>query len=458
MYDEGPGYRGGKNRLSHSAAASSKISWKFPYTFWVANGVELLERASFYAVFITFTLYLSNVVGFNDIEAAWLGGFYAAGVYFMPPFTGALADKMGFRRAMLLAFGLLAIGFFSLGAMPYRWTVVPAIVLLILGGSFIKGLITGTVAKTSTPAQRARAYSIFYGMVNVGSFSGKSIAYPLRLNLGLESINYFSAILCCIAVVVVFFAYRSVGAEGEGKSLKEVWTGLVRVVGNPRLVTLILIISGFWMIQHQMYATMPKYVIRLVGPGASPEWIANVNPAVVVAFVVIITQLMKKAAAITAMNIGMLLMPISALCMASSPLLEAKFGSPVPLPLGISAHPITVMLIAGIILQGLAECFISPRYLEFFSKQAPRGEEGLYLGFGHLHSFIANFLGFGLSGYLLTKYCPDPKTLSAGELSTAYVHANYIWYYFAAIGLVSAVALFIYAKVTAIRVGPTQSK
>ena len=327
--------------------------------------------------------------------------------------------------------------------------MVPAIVLLIIGGSFIKGLITGTVAKTSTSDQRARAYSIFYGMVNVGSFSGKSIAYPLRLNLGLESINYFSAILCLVAVVVVFFFYRNISAEGEGKSLKEVWTGLVRVVRNPRLVTLILIISGFWMIQHQMYATMPKYVIRLVGREASPEWIANVNPAVVVLCVVLITQLMKKAAAITAMNIGMLLMPFSALCMASSPLLGSEASvRPCMLPLGFSAHPITVMLIVGIILQGLAECFISPRYLEFFSKQAPKGEEGLYLGFGHLHSFIANFLGFGLSGYLLTKYCPDPKTLLRGQMVTAYAHANYIWYYFAAIGLVSAVALFVYAKLT----------
>jgi dipeptide/tripeptide permease len=427
---------------------SSHISWKFPGVFWIANGVELLERASFYAVFIAFTLYLSNVVGFTDIEAAWLGGFYAAGVYFLPPFTGAFADKVGFRNAMLLAFGLLSIGFFALGVLPYKETVVPAIVILIIGGSFIKGLITGTVAKTSTSAQRARAYSIFYAMVNVGSFSGKSIAYSLRLNLGLESINYFSAALSFLAVVVVFFFYRNIRAEGEGKSLKEVWRGLIRVVRSPRLVTLILIISGFWMIQHQMYATMPKYVIRIVGGEASPEWIANVNPAVVVAFVVIITQIMKNARAITSMSIGMLLMPLSALFMASSPLLEAKFGSPVSLPMGISAHPITIMLIAGIILQGLAECFISPRYLEFFSRQAPKGEEGLYLGFGHLHSFIANFLGFGLSGYLLTEYCPDPRTLAPGQLAAAYGRANYIWYYFAAIGLVSALALFIYAAVT----------
>ena len=44
-------------------------SWKFPGAFWIANGVELLERASFYAVFITFTLYLSDIVGFDDIDA-----------------------------------------------------------------------------------------------------------------------------------------------------------------------------------------------------------------------------------------------------------------------------------------------------------------------------------------------------------------------------------------------------
>ena len=79
-----------------------------------------------------------------------------------------------------------------------------------------------------------------------------------------------------------------------------------------------------------------------------------------------------------------------------------------------------------------------------------KGQEELYLGFGHLHSFIANILGFGLHGCLLTKYCPDLRTLSPAELGTAYANTNDIWYYFAAIGLASAVALFIYAKKTTI--------
>ena len=143
----------------------------------------------------------------------------------------------------------------------------------------------------------------------------------------------------------------------------------------------------------------------------------------------------------------MMLMPLSALLMASSAWLEdAAGGAAVGLPGGLTAHPVTIMLIAGIMVQGLAECFISPRYLEYFSHQAPRGEEGLYLGFGHLHSFFASLLGFGLSGYLLEAYCPDPRTLSPEQLAGAYAHAHYIWYYFAGIGLVSAAALFVYGR------------
>lgn len=148
------------------------------------------------------------------------------------------------------------------------------------------------------------------------------------------------------------------------------------------------------------------------------------------------------------MSVGMFIMPLSALCMAGSYLLESFTGTSVSIFGLFTAHPITIMLIVGIVFQGLAECFISPRYLEFFSLQAPKGEEGLYLGFSHLHSFLSSLLGFGISGYLLTAYCPDPSTLSAAQLTTAYDKAYYIWYYFAAIGLVAGVALFIYGKVT----------
>jgi dipeptide/tripeptide permease len=418
--------------------------WKFPGAFWTANLVELFERAAYYAVFIAITLYLSRVVGFDDIEAGWIGGVFAAGLYFLPPFTGAYADKIGFRNAIVLAFSLLTMGYFTLGALPYKATVLPALAVLMFGGSFIKSIITGTVAKTTSEETRARGYSIFYGIVNVGAFLGKTFAYPLRLTWGVESINFYAAAMTLLALIVVYLFYKNVNPDGEGKTFREAWNSLIRVITNIRLLMLIFIVTGFWIIQHQLYATMPKYVLRTVGEHASPEWIANVNPFVVMISVVFITNLMKNVRAVSSMTVGMFLMPLSALLMASSPVLESLTGQSVSVFGLFTAHPITVMMIAGIVVQGLAECFISPRYLEYFSLQAPKGEEGLYLGFSHLHSFLSSILGFGISGYLLTAYAPAPELLTPEQMIHAYDHAYYIWYYFAFIGLTAAVALLLY--------------
>jgi hypothetical protein len=96
----------------------------------------------------------------------------------------------------------------------------------------------------------------------------------------------------------------------------------------------------------------------------------------------------------------------------------------------------------------LAETFISPRFLEYFSLQAPKGEEGLYLGFSHLHSFLSSIFGFGISGFLLSKYCPEPTLFNTHEeWLQASPNAHYILYYFGGIALISAFALIIYGQV-----------
>jgi dipeptide/tripeptide permease len=422
--------------------------WRFPRAFWIANSVEVLERAAYYGVFIALTLYLTNVVGFSDINAAWVSGLFSGGLYLLPPFTGALADAIGFRRALLLAFLLLTIGYATLGLFPYKALVLPALVVTMIGGSFIKPVITGTIARTTENVARARAYSIFYGFANIGAFAGKGLAYPLRIFLGLEAINFYAAGLSFLALIVIALLFRQVGISTARPSLNDVWSGFRKVLTNVRLLTLILIVSGFWMVQQQMYATMPKYILRTVGPTASPEWIANVNPLVVIALVMLVTQSMKKVRALTSMIVGMALMPVSALCMALGGIVQGGSGAQIEV-LGIfRAHPITVMMVVGVTLQGIAECYVSPRYLEFFSRQAPAGQEGLYLGFAHLHSFVASVLGFGISGYLLNAYCPDPRTLSPESLPHAYQSAHLMWLYFAVIGLVATVALIIYGWLT----------
>ncbi len=243
------------------------------------------------------------------------------------------------------------------------------------------------------------------------------------------------------ALITVFFLYKSVKTEGQGKSFAEIGRGLLKVLGNFRLLALILIVSGFWLIQGQMYATMPKYVIRMIGAEASPGWYANVNPFIVFVLVNFITSLLKKRTALFSMTIGMLIIPLSALTMS--------FGTQIGADYILGLHPVAFMMIVGIAMQAVAECFISPRFLEYFSHQSPKGEEGLYLGFSHLHSFFSYLFAFGLSGILLDKYCPDPRGFSSPEAySVATQHAHYIWYVFVGIGLISFIALLIYGYVT----------
>jgi hypothetical protein len=328
-----------------------------------------------------------------------------------------------------------------------QWSIVPVMIVIMIGGSFIKSVITGTVAKETTEATRAHGFSIFYMMVNIGAFSGKTIVKPLRMalgDMGLVYINYFSAALTALALIMIIFFYKSAKHEGEGKTLGQIWTALIKVCTNGRLIALILIITGFWMVYHQLYATMPKYVLRMAGEGASPSWYANVNPLIVVLTVTFVTRMMASKTPLFSMTVGMFIMPLSALAMASGNLIgsgEVDLGF-------MTMHPIAFMMVIGIALQALAESFISPRYLQFFSLQAPKGEEGLYLGFSHLHSFLSSIIGFGLSGYLLSKYCPDPRLFdSHTEWEAAASNAHYIWYYFAIIALISAISLIIYGKV-----------
>jgi len=456
-----------------------KTSWRFSRVFWVANGVELLERAAWYGVFVAITLYLSRILGFSDMEAAAVSGVFSAGLYLLPTFSGAYADRIGFRNALLLAFGLLTVGYGSMWLLPtlfegaglvtygrdvvfhgldlswHKWLFIPVMIVVMIGGSFIKSVITGTVAQETTEINRARGYSIFYAMVNIGSFSGKTVVKPLREYLGNEGLivlNLFAAGLTLVAFLGILFFFQNSNRRHQVRTMAEIGASLVAVCTRLRLVFLTIIITGFWMVQAQLYATMPKYVLRMAGEGASPSWYANVNPAAVVLTVALVTQLLRHRTALFSMTVGMFIMPVSAFCMAVGNMVSGESI--------MTMHPIAFTMVVGIAFQGLAESFISPRFLEYFSLQAPKGEEGLYLGFSHLHSFISSIVGFGLSGVLLSTYCPDPRTLSAavqqqrldalagiGTMPAEYAHAHYIWFVFVGIAVVSAFGLIIFGAV-----------
>ncbi len=432
-------------------------TWSFPRSFWTANAAELCERAAYYGTFIALRTYLLRVVGLDDVGAGFVAGLFGALIYLFPFFTGAAADRLGFRNSLLLAFALLAAGYGMLGVVHALAPVLFGLLLVVLGGAFVKPVITANAARSSSEANRARAFSLFYMIVNIGSFTGKTIVAPIRIQMGVQNVPFFSAAASLVALVIVALLFRPTeSSEARPRSVGETLKGMLTVMSNARFTALILITAGFWAIQGQLYASMPDYVLRMAGETYKPEWYANVNPLVVVLGVVGITQLVRKWAPELSIAIAMALIPLSSLAMAASHQLHGNVNV-----FGLSVHPITAMMVLGIAIQGLAECFLSPKYLEFASKQAPAGREGLYLGYAHMNTFFAWLFGFVFAGYLLKAWCPDPRSLPAasqaahalalagqGPMPVEYAHAHYLWYAFAGVGAISLVAMLVYIAVT----------
>src|SRR5438309_4148804 len=76
----------------------------FERPFWVANVTELFERLSYYAAFASLARYLNESLGFPTQQATDLTGLFGGLVWFMAIFGGAVADRLGFRRALSLAY------------------------------------------------------------------------------------------------------------------------------------------------------------------------------------------------------------------------------------------------------------------------------------------------------------------------------------------------------------------
>src|ERR1700747_321385 len=160
----------------------------FERPFWVANISELFERLSYYAAFASLARYLHEALSFPTERAADLAGLFGGLVWFLAIFGGAVADRLGFRRALSLAYLVLAGSYFLLGSIGAPWLArvrnsVPLIVFVgfvlmlpALGISMVKPCVVGTTARASRENVRSLGYSIYYTMVNIGSASGPYIA------------------------------------------------------------------------------------------------------------------------------------------------------------------------------------------------------------------------------------------------------------------------------------------
>jgi dipeptide/tripeptide permease len=402
-----------------------KLRSGFERPFWVANTSEIFERLSYYAVFAALARYLHEVLQFPTSQAASLSGIFGGAVWVMAIFGGALADRIGFRRALSLAYFILSCSYFLVGSIGAPWLspvrnafplglmVGPILFLPALGVALVKPSVVGTIARASQESMRSLGYSIYYTMVNVGSTLGPFLAGWVHQRMRVENVFRLAALsvfLMFIAVLMFFKEPRRTGEEAS--SVGQVARNLLTVLGNVRFVLFLLIFVGYWIVFWQQYLILPIYIHDYVSASANTEMILITDPLIVITLTVAVNAVTKKIPSFSAIALGTL---VTALAWAI-----------------IAARPSIVTAVLALAGVALGEIIQSPRYYEYISRLAPAGQQGTYMGFAFLPIGIGSLIGGWFSGVLLHHF---------GEVQH---QPQRIWWVVTGLGVATALLLWIY--------------
>ncbi|MCL2822520.1 MAG: MFS transporter [Polyangiaceae bacterium] len=440
----------------------------FPRSFWTANGTELLERGAYYAMASFVVIYLGRL-GMGSYWPSNLNGLLWTLVYFLPILSGTIADYIGFRKALLGAFVLLAAGYTLMGAPVWfggaelyekatetfvapSWIaicVAGAILLIGLGGSVIKPCISGTVQKTS--GKRATlAFAIFYMVINIGSLFGRGIAYVVRTHSSLVWIFAVAAICSVAAFLVVLLIYRDpekeMGTVAEAKprrSILQILIDMVTVLANPRFALFLLANSGFTFLYAQVYNVMPLYLEKVLEKSPPVDIYTMANPFTIVFFQLAITKMFGKLKPIVSIVIGTILISVS-MVVNIVPLFmdggsRATFAD--LLPIGSLFIVMTVACVA------FGELFASARQYEYIGSLAPKGKEGLFLGYANLPMAIGALTGGPVGAFVFNEImCRDSVKNADGLLDLNTTYASLGWGLLMGVGLISAALMWWYNR------------
>ncbi|MBI9009660.1 MAG: MFS transporter [Tenericutes bacterium] len=222
--------------------SKTKISLKeFPITFWIANTMEIFERMAWYGFFAVSSLYITGAVadgglGFSDEDRGVLQGVVTFFLYLFPVVSGALADRYGFKKILFTAFSILVPAYYLLGQLKTFPTFFLAFMLVALGAGFFKPVIIGTISKTTNEKTGSMGFGIFYMMVNIGGFLGPIIAGVMRA-MSWEYVFMASAGWVAVNFIFVSLFYKDPVVqteESQKRTLKDVFAGMVEVLGNGR--------------------------------------------------------------------------------------------------------------------------------------------------------------------------------------------------------------------------------
>ncbi|MBZ5536979.1 MAG: MFS transporter [Acidobacteriia bacterium] len=441
----------------------------FQSSFWVANITEIFERLSYYGAFSSLALYLQEQLNFSTTQTGTLTGIFGGMVWFLAIFGGAAADRLGFRRALSIAYFILATAYFLIGSIGSPWlapvrNAVPLglfvgfiLILPALGVSLVKPCVVSTTARASKENVRSIGYSIYYTMVNIGGAAGPLVASWAHRNLGVENVYRIAAlsVLAMFFVVLIFFREPRKAGDGPTPSVAEVAHNFCVVLGNYKLVLPVLVVAlvlvaaslagvavpwwvwivilvlamagmsrfmwflvlftGYWIVFWQEFISLPVYIHNYIDVNAPVEAILITDGLVVIVLTIAVNYLTRRIPAFPAVILGTVISSLAWLILAFRPTL---WGA-----------------ILSLFVLALGEIIQSPRYYEYISRLAPPGQQGTYMGFAFLPIGIGSLIGGWFGGSIVHHF---------GEVTH---QPDRIWFAVTAVGLATAVLLAIYNKI-----------
>ena len=400
----------------------------FERPFWVANLSELFERLSYYAAFASLARYLHETLKFPIEQAGTLTGFFGGLVWFLAVFGGAVADRMGFRRALSVAYLILSCAYFLLGSLGASWMAplrdsVPLIALATfvlalpaLGIALVKPSVVGTTARASKENVRSIGYSIYYTLVNIGGAAGPYVASFVHQRMQVQNVFRVAALSVFLMFIAVLLFFREPRRHGEVEtaSLAQAGRNFLTVVRNPRFMLFLLIFTGYWIVYWQEFIALPLYIHDYINPRTDTELLLVTGPLVVIALTVAINLLTQKIHAFTAIILGTLITSLAWIILI--------------------LRPTVTGVVLTLIAVALGEITQSPRYYEYISRLAPSGQQGTYMGFAFLPLGIGSLIAGPFGGFLLHHF---------GEVKH---QAGLMWWIVMGVGVVTTALLWIYDK------------